>query len=163
MDTNLALNGQQNQPEKFDKVMKVKVKRRIRMELDLSGAPQRPVAIETGTDEGAFSRMINDRYEDAFPVHKVPALVRELGPGFMEWLALQCGGTYHHDETPHLMHTAPLALVGLLANTAGRTIQHLLTDIQDHKDWNHQDLPNLRKLEAIIDTLIHDAEGVKHA
>ena len=165
MDTNLAPAGRQNQPENLDRTMKFKFKRRLRLEIELAGGRQKPLAYETATDEGALSRMLSERCEDALPAHKLPAVTGELGPGTMEWLALQCGGVYHHGEEIHYLKSAPLALVGMLANLSGKSVQQLIQDFQDHQDWTQPerqaDLPNLRKLRAVVETLIHDAEGVK--
>ena len=165
MDTNLALSGAQSQPENLDKTLKRKFKRRLRLELELARLDQKPVAMGTGTDEGQFSKMLADHCQECFPLHRVPLFIQEVGPGLMEFLALQCGGIYHHGEEPHYLRSTPLVLVGMLANLSGKTVQQLLQDFQDHKDWSREerqaDLPNLRKLRSVVDTLIHDAEGVK--
>ena len=165
MDTNLARSGAQNHSETHDVTMRRKVKWRLRKELVFADLDQKPVAIGTLTDVGQFSRMLNDNCDDTFPIHRLPALTREVGPGFMEWLALQCGGVYHHGEEPHYLRSTPLVLVGMLANLSGKSVQQLLQDFQDHQDWNREerqaDLPNLRKLRQVVDTLIHDAEGVR--
>ena len=164
MDSNLALSGAQSHPESHDGTMRRKVKRRIRQELAITEMDQKAVAIGTSTDPGQFSRMLNDACDDSFPAHRIPALTRELGPGFMEWLALQCGGVYHHAEACHTLHASPLTLVGLLANYAGKSVQQLLQDFKDGvwtREERQADLPTLRKLRQVIDTLIADAEGVK--
>ena len=164
MDANIATRGQQNQPEKLDRSMKFKLKQRLRLEIELAGGRQKPVAYAINYDDPAMSRVLSDRCEDSVPAHKMPALTLELGPGLMEWLAIQCGGIYHHGEEGLVLQETPLALVGMLAQLAGRTVQQIVQDFEDNV-WSREErqanLPTLRKLKAVVDTLIQDAEGVR--
>lgn len=163
MHQNLLSGARQGHPETLDRRMKLKTKERLRMELALSGLPQKALAYGTGTDEAQMARMLGERYEEALPAHKIPSTVRELGPGFMEWLALQCNGIYvHGGELTLLDSPTSSALVGLLAQHAGLTVQMLIEHFEDHVwtgDEKREVIPLLRKLRQIVDTLLSDAEG----
>jgi hypothetical protein len=141
--------------------MKFKIKSRLKLETVMNGDNQKALAIATNTDDGALSRMLSPRCEDAFPVHKMPAQVREQGPGLMEYLAIQCGGVYHHGEAEHHLHGTPGRLCGLLAKETGVTIQQLVQHMEDRvwsEDERQSDIPHLRKLISIASTLLKDAE-----
>ena len=161
METNLALRGQQCQAENLDRSMKFKIKRRLRLETEMNGGNQKALAYATGTDEGALSRMLSERCEDAFPAHKLPAQVAEQGPGLIEFLALQCGGTYLHGTEPAMLKASPTTLAGLLAKESGGVVQQLVQHLED-RVWTPEerqaDIPALRKLLRIAETLLADAE-----
>ena len=161
MSESVGPRSQQRQPEKLD-TPKLKFKRRIRLELESSGVPHKAVAIEAGLDAGFFSRAIRDDHDEAIHAHSLPAITRELGPGLMEWLAGQCGGTYQHGADAQHIEAAPAVLIGLLAHHSGDTLQQLIQDLQD-QDWTPAEkaarIPGLRKLHQIVESLLADAEG----
>lgn len=160
MDPNIAGSASHGQSRMYDP-LKAKSKARLRFELEAAGIPQKALAIGLGTPDALLSRILGEHCPDDLPSYKLPALTRELGPGYMAWMAIQCGGTYHHGECPE--STAPVAvLVGLLARQSGHTIQQLIQDLGDH-DWTPAErqagLPGLRNLKAIVDGLLREAEG----
>lgn len=144
--------------------MKAKTKRRLRLEHELSGLSNKALAIGLNTAEAQLTRYEGEQYQDDLPVHKVPALTQEAGPGFMEWLALQCGGTYTHGHSTTAAGHPPITvLIGLLAKASGASIQEMVQALEDH-DWSaderRDNLPGLRKLQAIVHTLVQEAEGL---
>ena len=166
MASNLAKYGEQDQMENLDRTMKAKIKRRLRLELEVNGiGNQKALAIATNTDEGALSRMLSAKCEDTFPLHKLPAQVLEHGPGLMEYVALQCGGVYHHGETLPAIPDDPLSLAGLIAIQAGKSVQQIIQDARSDNEWTaleRQDaIPGLRKLIAVATSLLQEAEGGK--
>jgi len=141
--------------------LKLKSKARLRLELELSGLPQKALAYGIPTTEPQLTRYLGDQYSDDLPSYKVPGVVRELGPGYMEWLALQCGGTYHHGEMASIQEPVHV-LVGLLARESGLNLQALIQDLAD-RDWTPEErqaeLGGLRRLLSVVQALIHSAEG----
>ena len=141
--------------------LKIKSKARLRLELETAGIPHKALAYGINTPEAMLSRILADHCPDDLPSHKVPALTRELGPGYMEFLALQCGGVYHHGECPAARQSVSV-LIGLLAKESGSTIHQLIQDLEDHA-WSTEErqaqLPGLRKLEVIVRAIIQEAEG----
>jgi hypothetical protein len=160
MDSSVGSTAPQDQPRTVDP-LKLKSKARLRLELAASGLPQKALAYGIRSCPAQVTRYLGDEYSDDLPAHKVPHLISELGPGYMEWLALQCGGSYHHGET---VPAAPpiTVLVGLLARQSGNTIQQLIQDLSDH-NWSSNerqaDLPGLRKLHGIVEAILQLAEG----
>ena len=141
--------------------LKLKSKARLRLELELSGLPQKALAYGILTTEPQLTRYLGDQYPDDLPSYKIPNVVRELGPGYMEWLAIQCGGAYHHGETAPTQQ--PLhVLIGLLAKESGLNIQALVQDLAD-QDWTPEErqaeLGGLRRLLAVVQALVRSAEG----
>lgn len=164
MEPNIAGSanpGQSNQVRAFDP-LKAKAKARLRFEIEAAGIPQKALAIGLRTSESMLSRYMAPHMPDDLPAYKVPALVRELGPGYMDWLALQCGGTYHHGEVRPVVHVPVSVLVGQLAKQSGSTVQELIEDLADHV-WSPQErqraLIGLRNLQMVIEGLIQEAEG----
>ena len=160
MNESVAGSAPQDQ-SRFVDPMKTKSKARLRLELESLGISHKALAYGTRTAEAQLTRYLGDQYTDDLPSYKIPAVVRELGPGYMEWLALQCGGAYHHGEH-HLAHHSVTVLVGLLARQSGATLQQLIQDLSD-QNWSsterQADLPGLRKLRGIVEELIQGAEG----
>lgn len=163
MEPNIADSanpGQSNQARSYDP-LKAKAKARLRFEIEAAGLPQKALAIGLRTSDAILSRILAEHCPDDLAAYKVPALTRELGPGYMEWLALQCGGVYHHGECQQ-SGQAVTVLVGLLAKQSGATVQELIQDLSDH-EWSAQErqeaLPGLRKLHAVIESLIREAGG----
>ena len=160
MPTNLAFNAGQNHLEKIDRAAKNKFKSRLRLELELAGIPQKALAYATNTDEGQLSRILNDKYEDVFPAHKLPLLTREMGPGVMEWLAVQCGGIYSHGAEPPLIEGSLATLVGSLAAQAGECVKQLIFVMEsDHIHDKQEVIVGLRVLAQNIQSLLAHAEG----
>lgn len=161
MHESVAGSAPQGQSQPLDP-MKAKAKRRLRLEHEISGLSNKALAIGLNTSEAQLTRYEGEQYQDDLPAHKIPALTGELGPGYMEWLAVQCGGTFHHGECTPATEQPLTVFVGLLAKHSGTTIQQLIQDMQDHH-WTPQErrdaLPGLRKLQGIVETLIHEAEG----
>lgn len=161
MDPIIAGSATQGQSQPFDP-LRAKSKARLRLELEAAGIPHKALAYGIMTPEAMLSRILADHCPDDLPSYKIPALTRELGPGYMEWLALQCGGVYQHGATAPGLQKPIAVLVGLLAKQSGDTIQKLIQDLEDH-DWSMEErqvqLPGLRKLHAIVGTLIQQAEG----
>ena len=113
MDPNIAGSATQGQSRPIDP-LKTKSKARLRLELEASGIPQKALAYGILTTEPLLSRILADHCPDDLPSYKIPAVTRELGPGYMQWMALQCGGVYHHGECPAVHQPVPV-LIGLLA------------------------------------------------
>ena len=160
MHESVAGSAPQGQSRSVDP-MKAKAKCRLRLEHELSGLSNKALAIGLNTAEAQLTRYEGEQYQDDLPAHKLPALTHELGPGFMQWLALQCGGIYHHGEC-HAAHESMPVLIGLLARQSGATLQQLIQDLMDH-EWSPSErqgeLPKLRHLRATVDALIREAEG----
>lgn len=164
MEPNIAGSanpGQSNQVRAFDP-LKAKAKARLRFEIEAAGIPQKALAIGLRTSDSILSRYLAWHAADDLPAYKIPSLVRELGPGYMEWLALQCGGTYHHGEGHPAAHVPVPVLVGQLAKQSGAAVQQLISDLEDHV-WSLQErqhaLLGLRTLQQVIEGLIQEAEG----
>lgn len=152
---------QSNLSRSFDP-LKSKAKARLRFEVEAAGLPQKALAIGLRTSDAILSRILAEHCPDDLPAYKIPAVVHELGPGYMEWLAIQCGGVYHHGETARAHHEPVTVLVGLLARLSGATVQQLIQGISD-SNWDpverQTDLPGLRKLKAVVDALVAEAEA----
>lgn len=158
MDTNVPAGIGQCQGRVVDQ-LRLRSKARLRLEHELSGMPNKALAFDLCTPEAVLSRILSDQSPDDLPSHKVPLLTRAQGPGFIEWLALQCGGAYHHGEHAPHCHKSVTILLGLLAKQSGAVVQQLLQDLEDHLTSN-QDLPGLRRLKTIVEELISDVEEV---
>lgn len=160
MHESVAGSAPQSQSRTVDP-MKPKAKRRLRLEHELSGLSNKALAIGLNTAEAQLTRYEGEQYQDDLPAHKLPALTHELGPGYMQWLAIQCGGTYHHGEYAPTPAPVPV-LIGLLARQSGTTLQQLIQALSDH-EWTpaerQADLPGLRKLRDIVGALLHESEG----
>ena len=159
MCSSVGRTSPQDQTRPLDP-LRPKSKARLRHEVDpeISGQSQKAIAIDLRVDEAQLSRYLSDQYRDDIPAHKVPALTRSIGPGYMEWLGIQCGGVYHHGETAPHCHKSVTTLLGLLAKQSGTVVQQLLQDLGNHIDKN-QDLPGLRRLKTTVEELIADVEG----
>jgi hypothetical protein len=161
MSSSVGSSAHQDQSRLIDP-LKLKSKARLQLELAASGLPQKALAYGIRTSEAQMSRYLGDQSPDDLPSYKVPYLTTELGPGYMEWLAIQCGGVYHHGKQGHISHESVTTLIGLLAKQSGNVVQQLLQHLEDHI-WSEkerlEDLPSLRKLQAIIQSLVQDAEG----
>ena len=144
--------------------LKLKSKARLRKEVDpeVSGQSQKAIAIDLRTSEPQLSRYLGDQYPDDLPSYKVAHLTRSVGPGYMEWLATQCGGAYHHGEQAPHSHATVYALIGLLAKQGGTVVQQLLQHLEDHI-WSEaerqQDVAGLRKMKTLVESLLAEAEG----
>ena len=140
---------------------KTKFKRRLRLELEVTGVEPKAVYTEAGIDKGAFSRICNNESPDALHAHHLPAVTRELGPGLMEWIAMQCGGTYRHGEKTSVSELTPQCLLSLLAKTEGEVLQQMILQLEDN-EWSPQEqreaLPGLRNLVQVTLALISQAE-----
>lgn len=163
MEPNIAGSAtphQSNPSRSFDP-LKGKAKARLRLEIAAIDLPHKALAIGLRTSDAQLSRILAEHCPDDLPAYKAPAVTRELGPGFMEWLAVQCGGTYIHNQSAPTNGETVSVLVGLLARQSGATVQELIQDMADHV-WTPQEraeaLPGLRKLGTVINCLIHQAE-----
>ena len=156
-------NTSQGHPENLDvSNEKEKFKRRIRFELEATGVPEKAIAVEAKLDPGFVSKAVKAGAQEAFHIHTLPAITRELGPGLMEWTAIQCGGTYIHGMEARHIEAAPTALMGMLAHNSGEVLQQMLQALQDGKiDAGEYAslLPVLRKLHLVIESPQADAEG----
>ena len=163
MCSSVGSTSPQDQPRIVDP-LKLKSKARLRKEVDpeVSGQSQKAIAIDLRTTEPQLSRYLGDQYPDDLPSYKVPSLTRSVGPGYMEWLAMQCGGAYHHGEQAPHSHVAVVTLIGLLAKQGGTVVQQLLQHMDD-QIWSdterQQDVAGLRKMKAVVETLLAEAEG----
>jgi hypothetical protein len=149
---------------KADNLERLKLKARFRLEIESAGLPQKAVAIGAGIDEGHLSRLLNDSHGDALPAHKLPAITRELGPGLMEWIALQCGGVYVHGTEAQHIEAAPGVLTGMLAHEVGDVVQQVFQDMADGS-WSADErmsrVAALRKVVLVAQSLLADAEGAQ--
>jgi len=161
MDPNIAGSATQGQSRSVDS-RKLKFKRRLRLEAELSGIPHKALAYGLATSEAQLSRYKGDQYPDSLHDYEIPGLTHELGPGFMEFLALQCGGIYTHGAAAASSHPPVAVLIGLLAKASGDSIQQLVQALED-QDWTSAEkvasIPVLRKLHSISGALLQDAEG----
>ena len=161
MHNSVAGSAPQDQTRPLDP-LRLKSKERLRKEVDpeISGQSQKAIAIDLRVDEAQLSRYLGDQYRDDIPAHKVPALTRSIGPGYMEWLGIQCGGVYHHGEQAPHCHQSVTTLIGLLAKQSGSVVQQLLQDLDKHLAVNNG-LPGLRRLKTIVEATIQEAEGAE--
>jgi len=157
MRESVAGSAPQDQSRTVDP-LKLKSKARLRLELETSGLPQKALAYGTRSCEAQVTRYLGEQYQDDLPSYKVPYITTELGPGYMQWLAIQCGGVYHHGAQPPHCHQSVTTLIGLLARQSGNVVQKLLQDLNTHIS-QQEDLPGLRKLRGIVESLIQDVEG----
>lgn len=143
-------------------VMRLKLKRQFRLEIELSGVPQKAIAIEGGLDESQMSRMLSDACLDSIRAHELPFVTREIGPGLMEWLAEQCGGVYTHAQDYQRCYQVGHALIGMLAHESGTLVQGLVGDFADgiwQNEEKAQRIPGLRRVAQIVDALLREAEA----
>jgi hypothetical protein len=147
----------QNQQRSIDH-LKLKFQARFRLEVQASGIPQKALAFDIGTDDAKVTRYLSDQYPDDLPLWRIPLVTASVGPGLMEFTAIQCGGTYHHGEHAPHCHESVMVLVGLLAKQSGAAVQQLLQDIDTHLTAA-KDLPGLRRLKGTLEALIADVEG----
>jgi hypothetical protein len=161
MPSNFAFAQPQGHQEKLEATQKNKVKQRLRFEIELTGTPQKALAASTCTDVATISKMLDEKYRESPYAHMIPGITREMGPGFMEWLAMQCGGIYLHGAEPLAYPGTLRDLIGTLAHQSGSTIQELVRDLKD-SGWEAEArcaaIPGLRTLRNVIDTLIFTAE-----
>lgn len=163
MNESVAGSAAQSQSRSIDP-LKLKSKARLRYETDeeVCGRNKKAIAYELRTSDAQLCRYLGDGYADDLPAHKVPLLTREVGPGYIEWLAREAGGTYHHGEQALVSRESVTTLLGLLAKQSGQVVQQLLQHLEDHI-WSEKerlaDLPSLRKLQTILQNLVQDAEG----
>lgn len=163
MVANLDYANTQRHQENIDRTAKAKVKHRLRLEIELAGIPQKALAIGAHLDEGQLSHMLSDKSEETLPAHKIPAVVQELGPGLMEWLAIQCGGLYSHGAEGPLIEGPLATLVGKLAHQTGEVVQQLIfvmeskhINIDEQKDV----IAALRGMAQTIQALLNTTEGM---
>ena len=158
MKPSIARPAGQCQDQTIDR-LKLKSKERLRFETseEVCGHHKKAVAYELHTSDAQLSRYLGDGYPDDLPAHKVAYLTRFAGPGYMMWLARECGGEYHHGEHAAHPHEAIVTLLGLLAKQEGTALQQLLQDL-DHLTVA-ADVPPLRRMQAIVEELIADVEG----
>lgn len=161
MTDKVAGSAHQGQSRPVDP-LKLKSKARLRLELELSGLPQKALAYGLPTTEPQLTRYLGEQYPDDLPSYKIPAVVRELGPGYMEWMAIQCGGVYRHGAQATRTDATTTALIGLLAKQGGAVIQQLLQHLEDHI-WSEaerrKDVAGLRKMKTLLESLLSEAEG----
>ena len=136
--------------------LKLKFQSRFRLEVSTAGIPQKALAYDIRTDEAKVTRYLSDQYPDDLPLWRLPLVTASLGPGLMEFTAIQCGGVYHHGEHAPHCHKSVTTLLGLLAKQSGGVVQQLLQDLGKHPD---ADLPGLRRLKTVVEELIADVEG----
>lgn len=161
MEPTIAGSANQGQSRPVDP-LRSKSKARLRLELEASGLPQKALAYGLNTAEPLLTRILADHCPDDLPSYKIPAVTRELGPGYMAWLSLQCGGVYHHGECAPAPQQTITVLIGQLAKHSGSTIERLIGDLEDQR-WSAKErqaqLPGLRTLHAIVGALIRQAEA----
>lgn len=161
MHESVAGSAPQSQCRTVDP-MKAKAKCRLRLEHELSGLSNKALAIGLNTSEAQLTRYLGEQYPDDLPSYKIPAVVRELGPGYMEWMAIQCGGVYHHGAQATRTNATTTTLIGLLAKQGGAVIQQLLQHLEDHI-WSEaerrKDVAGLRKMKTLLESLLTEAEG----
>jgi len=158
MSKSIAGSAAQNQSGNVDH-LKLKSKERLRFETSeaVCGHHKKAVAYELKTSDPQLTRYLGDIYPDDLPAHKVAYLTRFAGPGYMQWLARECGGEYHHGEQPPHSHEAIVTLLGLLAKQEGNALQQLLQDL-DHLTVA-ADVPPLRRVQSLVEEIIADVEG----
>ena len=139
MQTSVGSTPPQDNSRSIDP-LKLKLKARLRTETDpnLCGQAQKAIAYDLRTSEAQLTRYLGDQYPDDLPAHKVPHLTRSTGPA------------------PH-QHQDVVVVIGLLAKQSGAVVQQLLQDITTHLTQK-EDLPGLRKLRTLVETLIADVE-----
>ncbi len=155
MCSSVGSASNQDQPRSIDH-LKLKFKARFRLEVSTAGLPQKALAYDIRSDEAKVSRYLSDQYPDDLPLWRIPLVTSSLGPGLMEFTAIQCGGVYHHGEHAPHCHRSVTTLIGLLAKQSGGVVQQLLQDLGKHPD---ADLPGLRRLKTTLEELISDVEG----
>lgn len=153
MSSNIAaINGQCN-TSSHDRRMtrKLNSKRELRAELEFSGTQHKALAIALDMDQGQLSRVLSDGCQEEPVVSDLPGITRELGPEYMQRVAIRCGGTYHHGEERTCLQAPTAVLVGLLAKGS-----------QDNH-WSPAEraaqVPGLRKLHSVIGAMLAQAEG----
>jgi hypothetical protein len=141
--------------------MKMKFKSRFRLELENTGLPHKALAFGAGIDQGQLSRMLADHHDEDLPAWRLPSVTRELGPELMEWLALQCGGTYSHGLVSAGPRLTVAVLLGQLAHQSGDCLQSLIQDMAD-AHWSQAErevsIPGLRALREVVAALLRAAE-----
>jgi hypothetical protein len=136
-----------------------RVKRQMRIFLELSGISQKAVEIDMGVPKGTLTTWIQDGYPNAMGVHHLPDWTREVGPEFENWLQEQ----NDQDNVSSLITQPPMTLAAMLARISGQEVAALIQDIQSGGVWDANErngrLPGLHKLRSIVDALIVEAEG----
>lgn len=134
---------------------KLRIKRRMRLELELSGRQHKAISIGMGVDQAILSRWLNDQYPDVMPSHRLPDWEREVGPGLWEWLEQE------RPAAPSQQHPDIAGLTILLAKVGGQCVSELIQALADHEwseDERRANLPALRKLQSVVNALVHEAE-----
>jgi hypothetical protein len=130
------------------------IKRVLRRALDEFDVPQKALAAECGVDTSLVCRWLSDLEPDLPSVLHLPAITREVGPGFLEWINLRC-----HFETmppPHEPAGLP-ALTGSLAAQGGKAVQQLIQALADGNlstDERAALQPDLYRLRATLNGIL---------
>jgi hypothetical protein len=159
MHSSVAGSSPQGNSRSIDP-LKLRSKARLRFETEeeVCGQHKKAISFELRTSDAQLTRYLGDQYGDDLPAHKVAYLTRGVGPGYMEWLARESGGVYHHGESGPPCHESVKEMIGLLAQQSGNVIQQLLKHLDKHIA-KREDLPGLRKLRAIVEEVIAIEEG----
>ena len=74
-----------------EKIVLTHFKRRMRLEIELSGCQRKNIADEISTDQPQLSRWEHENYPGTLPSHLLPAWTRYVGPGLLAYLAREAG------------------------------------------------------------------------
>lgn len=128
----------------------------MRLEVEVCGRQLKAIALGLEVDAAVLSRWLSQDCPDVMPSHQLPAWEREVGPGL--WSFLEA-------ERPGFTAPAPQDVASpasLLARLSGSTVSALIQHLQD-AEWSsherHNDLPGLRRLLAVVETLVKEAEA----
>jgi len=135
-----------------------RVKRQMRIFLEMCGRGQKAVSIGMGVNSSTITHWTQDGYPDAMGIHYLPDWTREVGPELEDWLQEQNDGA---EDILALENEPPLTLAALLALVSGQEVSQLLQDIQAGWDPRARasDVVGLHKLRAIVNALIAEDEG----
>jgi len=157
MPQSLPGGTDQRQPQSHDESA-LRLKRRMQLELQLSGRQAKAVAIDLEVDPAKLSRWLSDHSPDVIPAHRLADWSRWVGGGLFAWLQRdqpEVGAAVHDEEEVG-------ALAVMLATSSGATLAQLIQDLED-QHWSTTErrraLPGLRKLKAIVDSLVLQAEN----
>lgn len=128
MPSSFGSSSSQDHTQNFDRRFRDRFNRRLSIELVDSGIPKKALADELRLDQSQLSRILSDSCLDQMPLSRLPDLTAALGPGCMEWLAIQCGGRYVQMTEPVETHEDDQALAARLAGLSGQAVSVLLSN-----------------------------------
>ena len=147
----------QRQSQSIDEPSGPRFKRRLRLELSISGRQEKAIAIDMHVDPAQLTRWLGDNYRDQLPAYKLADWTNAVSCGLWRWL--EADQPTIEPDAPNGMDIG--TLVAMLASSNGTTLATLIQDLKDNI-WSgverQEALPGIRKLEHIVVEIRKQAE-----